>query len=62
MNNIEESLHNKIYLYLSNKKVKNHNFVISLKNVISNYEILKENLSRHDFFAKDLIYYSIFLK
>ena len=47
-NNIEESLHNKLSLYIPNKKVTNFNFIISLRNVISNCETLKENITRHD--------------
>ena len=56
-NNIEESLHNKLSLYIPNKKVTNFNFIISLRNVISNYETLKENITRHDYITKSLIFY-----
>ena len=51
-NNIEESVHNKLSLYIPNKKVTNFNFIISLRNVISNYETLKENIKRHDYITK----------
>ena len=43
-NNIAETLHHKMNLYLPNKKINNHNFIISLRNVIRNYETLKRIL------------------
>ena len=61
-NNIEESLHNKLNMYIPNKRVTNHNFIISLKNVISNYETPKEKITRHDYITKSLVYYSKTIK
>ena len=61
-NNIEESLHNKLNIYIPNKKVNNHNFIISLKNAISNYETPKEKITRHDYVTKSLIYCSKTIK
>jgi len=61
-NNIEESLHNKLNMYIPNKRVTNHNFIISLKNVISNYETPKEKITLHDYITKSLVYYSKTIK
>ena len=55
---MEESLHNKLDLYIPNKKITNYNFITSLKNIIENYQTLKENILRHDYVTKALIYYS----
>ena len=55
---MEESLHNKLDLYIPNKKITNYNFITSLKNKIENYQTLKENILRHDYVTKALIYYS----
>ena len=57
-NNREESLQNKLNLYFPNKKVTNHSFITSIRNVIENYEIKKEKIIRHDYITKSLIYYS----
>ena len=61
-NNIEELLHNKLNIYIPNKKVTNHNCIISLKKVISNYETPKEKVTLHDYITKSLIYYSKTIK
>ena len=61
-NNIEETLHNKINLYLPNKRINNHNFIISLRNVIKNYETLRTNIHRHDYVTKALIKYCCKIK
>ena len=61
-NNIEESLHNKLNIYIPNKKVNNHNFIISLKNIICNYETPKDKIAPHDYVTKSLIYYSKTIK
>ena len=45
-NNIAESLNNKSYLYLPNKKITNSNVILSIGNVILNYEIEKEKIIR----------------
>ena len=37
IHNIEESLYNKLSIYVPNKKVINFNFIISLKNFNFNY-------------------------
>ena len=50
-NNIEESLHNKLNIYIPTKKITYHNFIISLNNVIFNYETPKVNITRHDYIA-----------
>ena len=55
---MEESLHNKLGLYIPNKKITNYNFITSLKNIIENYQTLKENILRYDYVTKALIYYS----
>ena len=49
-------------MYIPNKRVTNHNFIISLKNVISNYETPKEKITRHDYITKSLVYYSKTIK
>jgi len=54
-NNIAESLHNKLNLYLPNNKITNSNFIISLRNVIINYKIKKNNIIRNDYVTKSLI-------
>ena len=54
-NNIAESLHNKLSLYLPNKKVTNSNFILSIGNVILNYEIEKEKIIRKDYVTKSLL-------
>ena len=57
-NNVEESLHNKMNLYLPTNKITNTNFIISLRNVIINYKIKKEKIIRKDFVTRALIEYS----
>jgi len=57
-NNIEESLHNKMNQYLPTNRVTNTNFIISLRNVILNYETKKESIIRKDFVTRALIEYS----
>ena len=56
-NNIAESLHNKLNLYLPNKKITNSNFILSIRNVILNYEIIKDNILRKDYVTKTLLEY-----
>lgn len=55
---MEESLHNKLDLYIPNKKITNYNFITSLKNIIVNYQTLRENILRYDYVTKALIHYS----
>ena len=43
---LQKSLHNKLNLYLLNKKITNSNFILSIGNVILNYEIEKEKIIR----------------
>ena len=54
-NNIAEALHNKLALYIPNKKVSNINFITSINNVINKYEIKKEEQIRKDYITKTLI-------
>ena len=55
-------MHNKLNLYIPNKKVTNHSFITSIRNVIENYEIKKEKIIRHDYVTKSLICYSKSIK
>ena len=48
-------MHNKLVLYIPNKKVSNINFIMSINNVINNYEIKKEEQIRKDYITKSLI-------
>ena len=57
-NNIAESLHSKLGLYLPYKKVNNNNFIISIRNVILNYETKIGNIKRKDYITKILITYA----
>ena len=43
---LKKSLHNKLNLYLPNKKITNSNVILSIGNVILNYEIEKEKIIR----------------
>ena len=61
-NNIAESLHSKLGLYLPYKKVTNNNFIISIRNIIVNYETKSENIIRKDYVTKSLITYSKTIK
>ena len=45
-------------LYLPTNKITNTNFIISLRNVIINYETKKEKIIRKDFVTRALIEYS----
>ena len=45
-------------LYLPTNKNTNTNFIISLRNVIINYETKKEKIIRKDFVTRALIEYS----
>ena len=54
-NNIAESLHNKINLYLPNKKITNSNFIFAIRNIFINYELKKENIRRKDYVTRSLI-------
>ena len=56
-NNIAESLHSKLGLYLPYKKVNNNNFIISIRNVLLNYETKNESIIRKDYVTKSLILY-----
>ena len=42
-------------LYIPNKKVSNINFIMSISNVINNYEIKKQEHIRKDYITKTLI-------
>ena len=53
-NNIAESLHSKLTLYLPNKKITNNN-IISMRNVILNYETKINTIKRKDYITKSLI-------
>ena len=55
-------MHNKLNLYIPNKKINNHSFIISIRNVIENYEIKKEKIIRHDYVTKSLIQYAKSIK
>ena len=57
-NNIAESLHSKLKLYLPYKRTSNINFIISMKNIINNSEIKKNDLIRKDYVTKTLISYA----
>ena len=48
-------MHNKLALYIPNKKESNINFIISISNVINNYEIKKQEKIRKDYITKILI-------
>ena len=54
-NNIAESLHNKINLYLPNKKITNTNFIYAIRNIFINYELKKETIRRKDYITRSLI-------
>ena len=54
-NNIAESLHNKISLYLPNKKITNNNFLIAIRNILINNEIKKRSVARKDVVTRTLI-------
>lgn len=55
-NNIAEALHNKLALYIPNKKVSNTNFIMSICNVIKNYEIkCNDIVIRKDYTTQTLI-------
>lgn len=57
-NNVAESLHSKMNQYLPNNKNSNTNFIISIRNIISNYELKKENIIRKVYVTRTLIEYS----
>ena len=57
-NNIAESLHSKLKLYLPYKRTSNINFIISMRNIINNSEIKKNDLIRKDYVTKTLISYA----
>ena len=40
-NNIAETLHSKLNIYLPTNRLINNNFIISVRNVLINYEIKK---------------------
>ena len=54
-NNIAEALHNKLALYIPTKKVSNTNFIMSICNVIKNYEIKCNDIIRKDYITQTLI-------
>ena len=58
INNIAESLHSKLKLYLPYKRISNINFIISMRNIINNSEIKKNDLIRKDYVTKTLINYA----
>ena len=57
-NNVAESLHSKMNQYLPNNKISNTNFILSIRNIISNYELKKDNVIRKDYVTCTLIEYS----
>ena len=44
--------------YLPNNKISNTNFILSIRNIISNYELKKDNVIRKDYVTCTLIEYS----
>ena len=57
-NNIAEALHSKLSFYLPTKKITNTNFILSIRNIINNYETKKDKIIRKDYCTRVLIEYA----
>ena len=54
-NNIIESLHSKISNYLPKGKTTSKGFILAIKNIIKDSELVKNEIKRHDYKTQTLI-------
>ena len=54
-NNIIESFHQKMNMYLPKGKTTEKSFILAMVNIFKDIELMKNELKRHDFKTRDLI-------